>query len=94
MLIPKIKPIRDEKYRRYLHEQPCRACGGGPCQAAHLGHARGMGYKEGDDWCVSLCERCHLLMDTHPKGKEYFWMTKVAIPEAKRAYREWKATRD
>lgn len=80
----------EERYRRHLHEMPCRACGTDQgCQAAHLGHARGMGLKEGVDYCVSLCPRCHQDFDTAPEGKEKWWMNKVAIPEAQRDCSEW-----
>ncbi len=88
MMIPKPERIRDEKWRRYLHEQPCRRCGTTTgCQAAHLGHGRP---KPGDDQCVSLCPPCHAAMDTCPTGKEKFWVEEVVIPEERRAYQDWK----
>lgn len=90
MLIPKTKPIRDPKWMAHLKTLPCRCCGAYGSDPAHLGHARGMGYKEGDDWCVPLCRIHHREMDTDPRGKEVWWMQNVAIPEAERAYREWE----
>ncbi len=88
----KERPFDDEAYRRYLHEQPCRRCGKPECQAAHLGHARGLGYKEAVDFCVSLCPDCHREFDTAPEGKSTWWMNMVAIPEARRDYAMWKAS--
>lgn len=88
-MIPKQNRIRDEKYRRHLAEQPCRRCGQTPCQAAHLGHS-GIGFKPGDDHCVSLCPECHREMDTAAEGKEKFWMTQVVIPEERVKYLEWR----
>ena len=88
-LLPKHPAIRDEAYRRYLHEQPCRRCGASPCQAAHLGHSS-IGRKGGDDLCVSLCPPCHLSLDTAGEGKEKWWVNQVVIPEEREKYRKWK----
>ena len=80
----------ERRYRLYLHESACRACGSDQgCQAAHLGHARGMGLKEGVDYCVPLCPACHRDFDTAPEGKEKWFHNHVNIPEAQRAYRKW-----
>lgn len=81
------KPIRDETWRRFVHEHPCRKCGSVPTQAAHLGHSS-MGRKPGDDQVVPLCPDCHRDFDTCPNGKEWWWMNEIAIPEAKASYRE------
>ncbi len=89
MLIPKSPPVRDEKYRRFLAGQPCRACRGWGCQAAHLGHSS-VSMKPGDDQCVSLCPKCHVEMDTAAEGKEKWFMTQVIIPEERLKYLEWK----
>ena len=88
-LIPKTTAVRDEAYRRYLHEHPCRRCGAMPCQAAHLGHST-TSRKPGDDLCVSLCPRCHSEMDTAMEGKERWWVTQVVIPEERERYHIWK----
>lgn len=87
------QPFDDRDYRKYLHGLPCRACGATTgCQAAHLGHARGMGYKEAVDYCVPLCPDCHRDFDTAPEGKAAWYHNRINIPEARRAYAAWKAS--
>lgn len=89
MLIPKINPIRDKKWRDYLKTLPCRRCGQMGSDPAHLDNL-GRGIKAGDDHCVPLCRLCHTDLDTCPNGKDWWWLHEIAIPEAERAYREWK----
>lgn len=88
MMIPKNKPVRSIQYRKHIASQPCRACNRDGTQAAHIGHSS-MAMKGGDDLCVPLCPDCHRDFDTDPRGKEKWWMQKIAIPEAKRAYGRW-----
>jgi hypothetical protein len=84
------KPFDDVEYREYLHGHPCRRCGATTgCQAAHLGHARGTGYKESADQCVALCPACHLEFDTAAEGKGEWWVREVTIPEERRKYKRW-----
>ena len=89
----KERAFDDKVYRRYLHTQQCRRCGKTTgCQAAHLGHARGTGYKESVSQCVPLCPDCHREFDTAAEGKEKWWMTQIVIPAAERAYAQWMET--
>lgn len=63
----KQETIDDPKYRKYVSQQPCAACGwampneiGTICQAAHISvgnYARGK--KANDDLLIPLCVRCH-----------------------------------
>ena len=57
--------IRDEKYRRYIAEQPCLICGGTDVQASHIriGQEGGMGLKPGDDLVWPLCVAHHAEFD-------------------------------
>lgn len=85
----RMSPLRDEKYRRYLAEQPCRRCGRTGCQAAHAGHSD-WSMKGGDDECVSLCPPCHLEFDGAMKGKGEWWLSQIVLPEEREKYQEWK----
>lgn len=87
--LPKENRVRSEAYRRHVALKPCRVCGQVGAQAAHLGHSS-MGMKVGDDAVVSLCPGHHRDFDTCPKGKEWWWMHNVTIPEAQAEYRRWE----
>lgn len=56
MKFPKAKPVRNEKYRRWVASLPCMACGiEGYSQAAHPNQGRGLGQKASDLDCFPLC---------------------------------------
>ncbi len=52
-------PDRDPKYRAYIRQHPCCACGSEHrIEAAHIG-PHGISQKASDYDCVPLCFRCH-----------------------------------
>ena len=52
-------PERDERYKRFIRQLPCVACGTRyGIEAAHVG-AHGMGQKASDYQTVPLCKACH-----------------------------------
>ena len=70
MLGPKLKPIRDKRYRRYVASLPCISCRiEGYSQAAHPNFGRGLGQKSSDHDCFPLCSTrpghmgCHAAFD-------------------------------
>lgn len=53
---PKIKPVRDEQYRRLVAALPCVNCGvEGHSQAAHPNYGKGGRTKTDDTACFPLC---------------------------------------
>ena len=67
---PKVKPVRDEQYRRLVAALPCINCGvEGYSQAAHPNKGKGTGSKTDDTECFPLCadrpgvNGCHFLLD-------------------------------
>lgn len=63
---PKIKPIRSERYKKFIRSKLCMICFSDKnVQAAHQ-NLRGkgiMGSKVSDIQCVPLCELCHKRSD-------------------------------
>lgn len=54
--VPKLKPLRDEGYRRLVAALPCAHCGiAGYSQAAHGDEGKGMAIKASDDTCYPAC---------------------------------------
>lgn len=43
----------------------CAWCGRGPCDNAHVGGAKGIGYKAGFEHIAPLCRECHQAYDEH-----------------------------
>jgi hypothetical protein len=70
---------RDERYLRYIREQPCCVCGGIDVDPHHIRVgsigdgklAAGMGQKSSDRWAVPLCRRHH--DQCHATGEAQFW---------------------
>lgn len=67
---PKIKPVRDEAYRRLVAALPCINCGvEGYSQAAHPNYGKGGSTKTSDTDCFPLCadrpgvRGCHSAFD-------------------------------
>ena len=67
--VPKLKPARDEAYRRLVSALPCAHCGRpGPSQVCHVDQGKGMGMKTSDyeTWpgCADVPGRqgCHSLI--------------------------------
>ncbi len=76
MMLPKSKPPRSEKYRRWIASQPCLICASPETQAAHTERG-GRGMKGSDYSCVPLCLRHHDELDGRRKvagryGREAF----------------------
>lgn len=77
---PKIKPVRDEQYRRLVAALPCAHCGiHGISQHAHENDQKGKGVKLDDRRAMPLCadqpgrEGCHKKFDEYrlfPGGRE------------------------
>ncbi len=91
MLIPKNKPLRNEKYLAYLRTQPCEACGlPDHSDAAHVnaGHEGGWGMKGPDSLAVSLDRRCHMAQEDNP-GPQW-WFENVFKQMRRDKYQEWK----
>lgn len=69
--------VRDKKYRQWISEQPCVACGriatddmpNIPAHQRDIGDG-GMGLKPGDNWLLPLCNDCH--HEEH-RGNKSFW---------------------
>lgn len=53
-------PVVDERYKRFIRQLPCCACGKRRwlIEAAHFG-PRGLGQKSSDRQTLPLCRRCH-----------------------------------
>lgn len=73
MLIPKNKPIRSEKHRRFIASLPCVVSGAHDTQAAHirLGNGGGMGMKPCDSCTIPLSVAQHALQGII--GEHAFW---------------------
>lgn len=76
MLIPKNKPVRDNKHLRFIRELPCCVClkSDEPSQAAHVrkgSGSGGMGMKPHDGSTLPLCFNCHRTQHQH--GELAFW---------------------
>jgi hypothetical protein len=72
--VPKLRPVRDEAYRRAVAALPCAHCGiEGHSQAAHGDEGKGMAIKASDDTCYPACgprpgePGCHWLIGTSGK---------------------------
>lgn len=87
--LPKENRIRSRPYQMYIATKPCRVCGKPGTQASHLGHSD-TAFKSCDSAMVALCPGHHRDFDTCPKGKEWWWMHNVTIPEAQAEYRRWE----
>lgn len=69
--IPKLEPVRDEDYRRWVATLPCIRCGlEGYSQAAH-GPSLGRGLKACDRSCVPLCADAGARQGCHSKVDQY-----------------------
>jgi hypothetical protein len=69
--VPKLRPVRDEAYRRAVAALPCAHCGVvGFSQAAHGDQGKGLAIKASDDTCYPACgprpgiPGCHWLIGT------------------------------
>lgn len=90
-MIPKVKPFRSPKYRKWILTLPCVVCGI-PSAHAHHEQAPGhgtMGGKCGDDRCLPLCA-CHH-DERHRKGRSV-WKRWGIEPERiiKRIWGVWE----
>lgn len=70
IVVPKLRPVRSEAYRRAVAALPCIRCGViGYSQAAHPNTGKGAGSKTDDRLCFPLCacrpgiRGCHSLFD-------------------------------
>lgn len=71
LLIPKDRRVRSQKILQKVRESPCLICGTTPSDPHHLrivGHQRGLGIKNGDDFTVPLCRKHH--EELHSFGSE------------------------
>lgn len=73
MLIPKNKPIRSERHRRFIASLCCVVSGARDVQAAHIrtGNLCGVGMKPSDEVCIPLSCREHALQ--HEIGEVNYW---------------------
>ena len=75
--------VKDEKYLKWVREQPCAHCKApGPNHAHHLiGYGMGgMGTKASDILAMSLCGECHdLVHRDYPEWREVqpLWLAKT-----------------
>ena len=60
-MLSKVKPFRSSKYLKWIRKQPCNVCfNDSGCDAHHItGLNAGMGTKNSDLTCISLCRECH-----------------------------------
>lgn len=64
------KPVRDQKYLKFIRAFPCVGCGRARrIEAMHTG-PHGLGQKAGDDRALPGCQECHL--ELHAVGPETF----------------------
>jgi len=69
MILPKSKPYRNKKYRHWVANNNCQACGSTGFSVPHHVPVKGMGgmgTKIGDDYCIALCHFCHMYF--HERG--------------------------
>lgn len=69
-MIPKNKPFRSEKYKKWIRTQPCCNCGSIGVDPHHLtgmGNMGGMGTTAPDTMIMPLCRTCHDMMHLHPE---------------------------
>lgn len=81
MMLPKVKPWRSEKYRRFVASLPCCRCGS-PLSNAHHENELGrstMGGKCCDSRTLPLCPDCH--WSRHFDGRS-IWRRWDKDPEA------------
>lgn len=79
-MFQKIKPFRNKKYLAWLREQPCCGCfNDSGCDAHHVtGLNSGMGTKNSDMTCISLCRECHTLLHSGNKQvDEYYHLARI-----------------
>ena len=73
---PKVQPVRDEAYRRFVAGLPCFACGvQGYSQAAHPDQGRGLGQKASDRDVFPLCCARPLIVGCHATHDSLIGMT-------------------
>ena len=79
-MFQKVKPYRSGKYLKWLREQPCCVCGidyGIDCHHV-TGLNSGMGRKNSDLTCISLCREHHTLLHSgNIKVDEYYHLARV-----------------
>jgi hypothetical protein len=72
-MIAKFTYIRSKKLMEMYREIPCQKCGidDGTVCGAHSNqeiHGKGKGIKASDEFCASLCNKCHYCID---QGNEH-----------------------
>jgi len=73
---PKVQPVRDEAYRRFVAGLPCFACGvQGYSQAAHPNQGRGLGQKASDADVFPLCCARPMVPGCHQTHDQLIGMT-------------------
>ena len=73
---PKVQPVRDEAYRRFVASLPCFGCGiHGYSQAAHPDHGRGLGQKASDRDTFPLCCARPMVPGCHVEHDQLIGMT-------------------
>lgn len=80
-IIAKFTYLRSKKYRELCRTIPCQNCftDDGTVAASHSNqskHGHGRGIKASDEYCASLCSKCHYEVD---QGKLYTREQKVEI---------------
>jgi len=103
LMLPKLNPVRDEKWKKFLHTQPCIITG--VCSheyetvdPAHIG-TLGKGMKRGDNEMLPVLHRFHLA--GHGAGEVSMFRRELpddVLRDALRAfaremYRSWKFPR-
>lgn len=84
------KRIRDKKHMAAVREGGCCICGNPVADAHHLryvGHGRGMGIKNGDNWTIPLCREHHDQL--HMFGDEKTFLDLHGIDGAELAKSLW-----
>lgn len=86
--------IRNQKHLEFVRSKRCMTCFSLPQNHAHhllTPNERGTGIKNGDNWAVPLCHKCHT--DLHNTGSEikYFescgWDMQQVLNCAKELYK-------
>lgn len=97
-LLPKEKPVRDERYKKFISRKPCSVCGSRSQSDPHHQQEAGngtMGGKVSDLRCVPLCHWHH--EEYNRIGRESFmrkypwWKPEILI---ERFNREWDSQQE
>lgn len=85
------KRIRDKKHMAAIREGGCSICGNPVADAHHLrivGHQRGLGVKNGDNFTIPLCRLHH--DELHMYGDERLFLDMHGIDGVSLANQLWR----